>query len=82
LKIFVQWQPDVLVSDIALPNEDGYALIQQARTKAGERGEVMLAIAVTGYANEKMLQRALCAGFDLWFTKPLNFHQFLLCLPV
>jgi CheY-like chemotaxis protein len=80
LKIFVQWQPDVLVSDIALPNEDGYALIQQARTKAGERGEVMLAIAVTGYANEKMLQRALCAGFDLWFTKPLNFDQFLAVL--
>ena len=80
LKIFVQWQPDVLVSDIALPNEDGYTLIQQVRTKAGERGEVVLAIAVTGYANEKMLQRALCAGFDLWFTKPLNFDEFLAVL--
>ncbi len=45
----------------------------------------MLAIAVTGYANEKMLQRALCAGFDLWFTKPLNFDEFfavLACLVV
>lgn len=80
LKIFVQWQPDVLVSDIALPNEDGYALIQQVRTKAGERGEVVLAIAVTGYVNEKMLQRALCAGFDLWLIKPLDFDEFLAVL--
>lgn len=80
LKIFVQWQPDVLVSDIALPNEDGYDLIQQVRTSAGERGEVVLAIAVTAYANEKMLQRALSKGFDLWFTKPLNFDEFLAVL--
>lgn len=80
LEIFVQWQPDVLVSEIALPDEDGYALIQQVRTKAGERGEVVLAIAVTGYANEKMLQSALCAGFDLWFTKPLDFDEFLAVL--
>ncbi|MBR8835034.1 MAG: response regulator [Stigonema ocellatum SAG 48.90 = DSM 106950] len=85
LEIFVQWQPNVLVSEIALPHEDGYALIQQVRTKAGERGEVVLAIAVTGYGNEKMLQRALCVGFDLWFTKPLDFDEFvavLACLAI
>jgi two-component system, OmpR family, response regulator len=80
LKIFMQWQPDVLVSEIALPFEDGYDLIQQVRTSSGERGEVVLAIAVTGYANEKMLERALCAGFDLWFTKPLDFDEFLAVL--
>jgi CheY-like chemotaxis protein len=80
LEIFRQWQPDVLVSDIALPKEDGYALIQQVRTKAGERGEVVLAIAVTGYADENMYQHALCAGFDLWFTKPLDFDEFLAVL--
>ncbi len=85
LKIFVQWQPDVLVSDIALPLEDGYALIQQVRTNAGERGEVVLAIAVIDFANEKMLQRALCAGFDLWFTKPFDLDEFvaeLACLAI
>jgi two-component system, OmpR family, response regulator len=80
LEIFGQWPPDVLVSDIALPKEDGYALIQQVRTNAGERGEVVLAIAVTGYVNEKMLQRALCAGFDLWFTKPLDLDEFVAVL--
>ena len=80
LEIFGQWQPDVLVSEIALPKEDSYALIQQVRTKAGERGEVVLAIAVTDYANEKMLQRALSAGFDLLFTKPLDLDEFIAVL--
>jgi CheY-like chemotaxis protein len=80
LKIFVEWQPDVLVSDIALPKEDGYSLIQQVRTKTGEQGKVVLAIAVTDYINERMLQRALCVGFDLWFTKPLDFDEFVVML--
>ncbi|WP_272819045.1 hypothetical protein [Scytonema hofmannii] len=50
------------------------------RTSSGEQGEVVLAIAVTGYGNEKMLERALCAGFDLWLTKPLDFDEFLAVL--
>lgn len=80
LKIFRQWQPDILVSDITLPQEDGFALIQQVRTKAGERGKVVLAIAITGYADEKMTKCALSAGFDLLFTKPLDFDEFLAVL--
>ncbi|MEH2236609.1 response regulator [Nostoc sp.] len=85
LEIFGQWQPDVLVSDIRLPKKNCHALIQQVRTKAGERGEVVLAIAVTAYANKNMLQRALCDGFDLCFTKPLDFDEFfavLACLVI
>jgi two-component system, OmpR family, response regulator len=68
------------LSEIALPDEDGYTLIQQVRTKVGERGETMLAIAVTGYADEKMLQRALDTGFYLWFIKPVDFDEFLTML--
>lgn len=85
LEIFGQWQPDVLVSDIALPKEDGYTLIQQVRTNAGEQGEVVLAIATTGYIDDKMFQRTLRAGFDLFFTKPLDFDRFsavLACLAI
>ncbi len=80
LEIFVQWQPDVLVSEIALPKEDGYALIRQVRTLTTARGKEALAIAVTAYATEQTRQRALSAGFDLWFTKPLNFDEFLAVL--
>ena len=85
LEIFVQWQPDVLVSEIALPKEDGYALIHQVRTLTEERGKGVLAIAVTGYATEKTRERAFWAGFDLWFTKPLNIDEFvavLTCLAI
>jgi two-component system, OmpR family, response regulator len=80
LKIFVQWQPDVLVSEIALPQEDGFALIRQVRTLMGERGKEVLALAVTAHATEQTQKRALSAGFDRWFTKPLNFDEFLAVL--
>jgi CheY-like chemotaxis protein len=80
LKLFMQWQPDVLVSEIALPKEDGYALIRQVRTLTAARGKETLALAVTTYANKETRQRALSAGFDMWFTKPLNFDEFLAAL--
>ncbi len=85
LKIFEQWQPYIVISDISLPKEDGYALIEQVKSKAKERGQVVLAIAVTGYDNEEMCQRGLSAGFDLWFTKPLDIDEFvavLACLAI
>ena len=84
LEIFGQWQPDAIVSEIALPKEDGFALIRKVRTLK-QRGKTVLAIAVTAYATEKIRQRALCAGFDLWFAKPLHFDEFvavLTCLAV
>ncbi len=80
LKIFMQWQPDVLVSEIALPHEDGFALIRQVRKLTREQGKEALAIAVTAYVTDNTRQRALSAGFNLWFTKPLNFDDFLTVL--
>ncbi|MGQ4650622.1 response regulator [Lyngbya aestuarii] len=80
LEIFLQWQPDVLVSEICLPKEDGFALIHQVRKLTRERGEEVIAIAVTGYVTVEMHQRALSAGFDLWFAKPLDFDEFLAVL--
>lgn len=80
LEVFVQWQPDILVSEVALPEEDGFALIRQVRTLTAARGKEVLALAVTGYVTEDTKKRALSAGFDLWFTKPLNFDEFLAVL--
>jgi two-component system, OmpR family, response regulator len=68
------------VSDIALPKEDGYALIHQVRTFMGERGRVVPAVAVTALVSEEMRQRALSSGYNLWFTKPLNFDEFVAVL--
>ncbi|MGL4619186.1 MAG: response regulator [Chroococcidiopsis sp.] len=85
LEIFGQWQPDAIVSEIALPGKDGFALIRQVRTSTQEQGKTLLAIAVTAYATKKIRQRAFCAGFDLWFAKPLHFDEFvavLTCLAI
>lgn len=80
LEVFEQWQPDILVSEVALPKEDGFALIRKVRTLTAARGKEVLALAVTGYVTEDTQKRALSAGFDLWFTKPLNFDEFLAVL--
>ncbi len=80
LKIFVEWQPDILVSDVALPEVDGFVLVQQARTIATDREKALLIIAVTAYSSEEMRQLALSNGFDFWFTKPLDFNNFVAVL--
>jgi CheY-like chemotaxis protein len=62
--------PDVLVSDIARPGEDGYALMQRRRTRDGGRG--LPALALTAYARDQDRDRALAAGYQLHMTKPAD----------
>lgn len=65
-------RPDVLISDIVMPDADGYALLRRVRAPdTGERG-VIPAIAVTGCAQEGDRQRALGAGYQLHLTKPFE----------
>ncbi len=81
LDILTAWQPDILVSDIALPKVGGFALARQAKTLSAKRGkELLIVIAVTAYINEKMRQLAFSSGFDFWFTKPLELNKFLTVL--
>ncbi|MCM2282768.1 MAG: ATP-binding protein, partial [Bdellovibrionaceae bacterium] len=64
---------DCLISDIGLPEVDGYELIQRARTMEAARGhERMPAAALTAYAAEKDAQRALEAGYDVHIPKPVH----------
>jgi CheY-like chemotaxis protein len=58
LDILDQWQPDVLVSDISMPDEDGYGLIRQVRALPAESGGQIPAVALTGYASDKDATRA------------------------
>jgi two-component system, OmpR family, response regulator len=69
-----------LVSEIALPEEDGFALIRHVRTLGGSWGEVVPVIAVTAYITKEMRQRALLCGFDHWLTKPLDLDAFVAVL--
>lgn len=65
-------RPDVLVSDIAMPEEDGYMLVARVRALPGDHGGRTPAIAVTAYAGRADRERALDAGFDAHFSKPID----------
>jgi CheY-like chemotaxis protein len=72
-ELFERARPDVLLSDIAMPDEDGYSLIQRIRRLGGIVGELP-AVALTAYAREEDRARALAAGFQLHLTKPVAPH--------
>jgi signal transduction histidine kinase/ActR/RegA family two-component response regulator len=67
-----QQKPDVLVSDIGLPEEDGYALVRQIREHEAEHGGFLPAIALTGFARAEDRNRILAAGFQAHVSKPLD----------
>jgi signal transduction histidine kinase/ActR/RegA family two-component response regulator len=64
-----------LVSDIGMPDQDGYALIRQIRQHEVERGGHLPAVALTGYARASDRVRILEAGFQTLVTKPLDFVE-------
>jgi len=66
---------DILVTDIGMPEEDGYSLVRKLRALKG--GRHMLAIAVTGYASRGDVAAAIEAGFDLHVPKPVDFDTFV-----
>jgi two-component system CheB/CheR fusion protein len=63
---------DVLISDIGMPEEDGYFLIREVRTLAAEAGGEIPAVALTAYASDKERQRAIEAGFQAHIAKPIK----------
>jgi CheY-like chemotaxis protein len=65
-----RWRPDVLVSDLGISGEDGYALIRRVRALAPEQGGETPAIAVTAYARIEDRLRAASAGFQMHVAKP------------
>jgi PAS domain S-box-containing protein len=72
LDVLTGWKPDVLVSDIGLPHEDGYDLIRQLRAREPGNGGTVPAIALTGYAGAHENERALSAGYQMYLAKPVE----------
>jgi len=68
----IQSKPDVLLSDIGMPDVDGYMFIQQVRSLPPEQGGQIPAIALTAYAGEINYQQALSAGFQRHVSKPVE----------
>jgi PAS domain S-box-containing protein len=64
------WRPDILVSDIGMPEEDGYSLIKKVRSLAPEESRAIPALALTGYASPQEGERARRAGYHMHLAKP------------
>lgn len=69
----LEWfKPDVLVSDLALPYEDGYSLIDKVRALEADSVERIPAVALTAYVRVEDRARALSAGFNMFVPKPVE----------
>jgi PAS domain S-box-containing protein len=67
-----EWRPELLISDIEMPEADGYQLIRKLREMESRRGRRAPAIALTAYARTEDRLRSLSAGFDMHVTKPVE----------
>jgi signal transduction histidine kinase/ActR/RegA family two-component response regulator len=72
LETIRRWRPDVLISDIGMPGEDGYSLIRAVRALAEDAGGKTVAIALTAYARAEDRVAALKAGFQHHMSKPVD----------
>ncbi|MBE9180822.1 MASE1 domain-containing protein [Oculatella sp. LEGE 06141] len=72
IAILHDFSPHVLVSDIGMPNEDGYSLIRQIRSRQPDQYSKIPAVALTAYARQEDRRQALLAGFQTHIPKPVN----------
>lgn len=71
-KLFLQNKPDLLISDIAMPEVNGHTLMRQIRALPSEKGAKVPAIALTAYAGETNQQESLRSGFNMHLAKPIQ----------
>jgi CheY-like chemotaxis protein len=72
LEVLEHWKPDVLMSDIGMPNEDGFALIRKVRALTEERGGRIPAAALTAYVKKEDRKLVLAAGYQMHVAKPVG----------
>ncbi len=80
MEIMQQQRPEVLVSDIGMPERDGYDLVRSIRALPPGRGGLIPIIALTAFASPGDRTRALRAGFDLHLAKPVEPAELLLAV--
>ncbi len=77
LALLERERPHVLISDIGMPGEDGYALIRSVRSLGAEQGGHVPAIALTAYARTEDRMKAILAGFQMHVAKPVEIAELL-----
>jgi CheY-like chemotaxis protein len=75
LALLEETRPDVLISDIGMPEEDGYELIVKVRALPVERGGKTPAVALTAYARAEDRLRALRTGYQMHVPKPVELAE-------
>ncbi|MEA5448774.1 PAS domain S-box protein [Leptolyngbya sp. CCNP1308] len=80
LHLIEQHHPDVLISDIGMPEQDGITLMQILRQRPAAAGGLTPAIALTAYVDAQTRDRAIAAGFQRHLSKPLDVEQLGLAL--
>lgn len=76
-ELFRQNKPDILISDLAMPNEDGYALIRRVREYEKDKGEHTPAIALTAHVMIKERIRTQAEGFQIFISKPVETNELI-----
>ena len=77
LEALKQIKPDLLISDIGMPHEDGYSLIGRVRALSASEGGETPAVALTAYASADDQSRVLKSGFQVHLSKPIKSYEFL-----
>jgi CheY-like chemotaxis protein len=77
LAIIPEAKPEIIVSDVGMPDEDGYSFIRKLRARPREEGGRIPAIALTAYARPEDRTRALVAGFQSHAAKPIDPQELL-----
>jgi signal transduction histidine kinase/CheY-like chemotaxis protein len=72
LEALRRYEPDLLISDLAMPGEDGYSLISKVRALEAEGSKQIPALALTAYVRVEDRARALSAGFNMFVPKPVE----------
>jgi CheY-like chemotaxis protein len=67
-----EWQPDIVISDIAMPDENGLSLMRRIRALSPEKGGKVPAVALTAYARSDDRLKALEAGYQAHLPKPVD----------
>ena len=73
-----EWRPDVILSDIAMPSEDGYSFIRKVRKLSEEKGGAIPAAALTAYVGSKERLKSIEAGYQAYITKPVEWSELLM----
>jgi CheY-like chemotaxis protein len=76
LETLRKWRPDVLISDIEMPGEDGYSLIRKVRALPAADGGRTPAVALTAYGRTQDRTQSLTAGFSMHVPKPVDPGEF------